>query len=111
MFQIIYTVEMLIKCAAFGVVWGERAYVTQTWNLIDGALVISGWVVYLPFFADASLSSIRIVRVLRPLRTVQSVPGLKVSASPAACASLLRLPLVLFAHVGACWSLSLRSYW
>ena len=77
-FQIIYTIEMFFKCAAFGVFCGPRAYVKQTWNIIDGSLVLAGWFGYLPFFQGASLSSIRIVRMLRPLRTVQVVPGLKV---------------------------------
>ena len=88
-FQIIYTIEMFFKCAAFGVFCGPRAYVKQTWNIIDGSLVLAGWFGYLPFFQGASLSSIRIVRMLRPLRTVQVVPGLKVRP---ACSVLTWLP-------------------
>ena len=77
-FLILYSVEMMLKICARGLVFGPKAYLRQGWNVIDGALVVSGWIVYLPFVDDASLSSIRIVRMLRPLRTVQSVPGLRV---------------------------------
>jgi len=94
-FQILYTIEMFIKCAAFGVFFGPTAYVKQTWNVIDGLLVLSGWVGHLPVFSSASLNSIRIVRILRPLRTVQSVPGLKLLVN-SMLASIPQLANVLF---------------
>lgn len=77
-FLVLYSVEMVLKIGATGLVIGPGTYLRQGWNVIDGALVVSAWCAYLPFTGDASLSSIRIVRMLRPLRTVQSVPGLRV---------------------------------
>ena len=94
-FQVLYSLEMASKCGAFGVFCGERAYVKQTWNIIDGFLVFAGWIGYLPFFSSASLNSIRVVRVLRPLRTVQSVPGLKLLVN-SMLASIPQLANVLF---------------
>lgn len=79
-FLIAFTVEMLLKLLALGVCCPKDAYCRDPWNLIDGFLVIGGWLTYLPFVGeDSNLSSIRVVRVLRPLRTINSIKGLRVS--------------------------------
>lgn len=76
-FQIIFTIEMVMKHIAWGAFFGKGAYWKDSWNIIDGVLVLLGWVTYIPATGDLNLTSVRVVRVLRPLRTINSMPGLK----------------------------------
>ena len=43
-FLSIFTVEMGLKHIAYGVVMTENAYWRDSWNLVDGFIVIFGWI-------------------------------------------------------------------
>ena len=80
-FQIMFTVEMVCKWVAMGLVAHKTAYARDGWNLLDMTVVIAGW---LPIILEAlglpgldNVSAIRSVRALRPLRSVQRLPGLR----------------------------------
>lgn len=72
-FQCLFTVEMVVKILALGLIRPKDAYLRDNWNVIDGLLVVSGWVT----LGSSNISVGRLVRVLRPLRTISHVPGLK----------------------------------
>ena len=75
-FQCLFTVEMVLKIYALGLILPRNAYLRDTWNVIDGLLVVMGWITYRPV-GSSNVSVGRLVRVLRPLRTISHVPGLK----------------------------------
>lgn len=75
---IIFSVEMVLKMVGLGL-WGHpEAYLTNGWNLLDGIIVIVGWI---GLVADSSLSAfkaLRALRALKPLRMINRYPGLQV---------------------------------
>ena len=80
-FQIMFTVEMVCKWFAMGIVAHKTAYARDGWNLLDMTVVFAGWI---PIILEAlglpgldNISAIRSVRALRPLRSVQRLPGLR----------------------------------
>lgn len=81
-FQVIFTIEMIMKLIGLGWRRIPDGYAREWWNILDCLLVISGWAVYVVNLArdgtdDSNISVIRVVRVLRPLRAVNHFPGLK----------------------------------
>lgn len=76
-FQLIYTIEMVLKIIGLGLLRKPDGYMRDAWNNLDGFLVIVGWLPYLQFDAGFNMTTLRAVRILRPLRTVSSIPGLK----------------------------------
>ena len=80
-FMVIFTVECFANIIAYGFWQHEEAYLRNTWNFLDFAIVMIG-------FFDIALSSmsiegfdvkaLRAFRVLRPLRLVSGVPSLQV---------------------------------
>ena len=73
-FQAAFTVEMLMKAVALGVVHHPHAYLRSTWNCIDFLVVIGG---FISFIGQANVSVLRLVRVVRPLRTISRVAGMR----------------------------------
>ena len=73
-FQCIFTVEMILKLYALGTWGNDKAYMSTWFNILDGLIVISGWV---PFIftvtgmteSQINVSAFRVFRVLRPMRT------------------------------------------
>eukprot|EP01062_Namystynia_karyoxenos_P034062 TRINITY_DN249_c1_g1_i1.p1 TRINITY_DN249_c1_g1~~TRINITY_DN249_c1_g1_i1.p1 ORF type:complete len:1844 (+),score=646.81 TRINITY_DN249_c1_g1_i1:119-5533(+) len=79
-FTSLFAVEMLIKVIALGVVGHSRAYLTSTWNVVDGIIVV-GSLAQLGLGCDASggsISILRSLRVLRPLRSMARVRGMRI---------------------------------
>ena len=95
-FLALYTVEMVLKIVGLGFIFGEDAYLKDSWNLLDFSIVM---ISYFTLFSteDAtktaaslyglqniegtegfSFTSLRVFRVLRPLKTISSIKGLKV---------------------------------
>ena len=87
-FLLLYSIEMILKILGLGLILGENAYLTDSWNILDFVIVLSS---YPPYFSNAEavveggdsgggldLSGLRAFRVMRPLRTISSVRGLKV---------------------------------
>ena len=73
-FQVIYTVEMLLKIIALGFVSGKFSYMRDAWNIMDFLIVWVSWVTL--FIGDTNVSAIRAVRALRTLRTLSAFPRL-----------------------------------
>lgn len=73
-FQILFTIEMVLKMYGLGTWGNDKAYTSNWFNILDGVIVVSGWVPYI--FAATNMtesqinvSAFRVFRVLRPMRT------------------------------------------
>ncbi|KAM5227412.1 voltage-dependent T-type calcium channel subunit alpha-1H isoform 2-T2 [Ctenodactylus gundi] len=83
-FTAIFVTEMMVKVVALGLLWGERAYLQSSWNVLDGLLVLVSLVDIVVAMASAGgakilgiLRVLRLLRTLRPLRVISRAPGLK----------------------------------
>jgi len=74
-FNILYTIEMVIKVLASGFLCGKHAYLKSGWNILDFVVVLFGWLTML--LPLDKLSSVRSIRLLKPLKTISSVPGMR----------------------------------
>lgn len=90
---IIFTLEMLMKIFAKGLIFVPAAYLHDSWNILDYLIVIVSLVALslsdqwarlagLPVQGGASaglssLRTLRMLRALRPLRMINRAPGLK----------------------------------
>ena len=79
--SIYFFLEMLVKMAAMGV-WADvdppsRAYMSDSWNVLDFVIVLCGMIDLLGI-GGAGLTLLRVLRVLRPLRAINRLPGLRV---------------------------------
>ena len=76
-FNIAFTIEMVLKLAAQGVVLVKFAYLRDGWNWLDALVVGGSWLSYglenANYSIGFSLTPIRSVRVLRPLRTPRAI--------------------------------------
>ena len=77
----IFVGEMLVKVVALGWAGAPGAYLHNSWNILDGAIVAVS-VASLALTGSAAtdlkvLKAIRAMRALRPLRAVSLFPGLK----------------------------------
>ncbi|CUM67862.1 uncharacterized protein PRCAT00005571001 [Priceomyces carsonii] len=69
-FNILFTIEFLIKIIADGLIFTPNAYMRSSWNLIDLCVLISLWIDFIAFLKnDGDLS--RIVRGLKALRALR----------------------------------------
>lgn len=69
-----FLVEMTIKMVAMGV-WGNGAYLADSWNRLDMFIVLAGAFEYCLHLENMNLSAIRTIRVLRPLRAINRIPS------------------------------------
>jgi len=83
-FTFMFTLEMCLKVIAKGLYYGRDAYLSDSWNIMDGSLVgFSLFDVLLSIVADRSprifaiLRVFRLLRSLRPLRVINRLMGLK----------------------------------
>jgi hypothetical protein len=75
---IIFTIEMILKIIGFGL-WGhDDAYITNGWKLLDGIIVIVGWIGLLASDGLSAFKALRALRALKPLRMINRYPGLQV---------------------------------
>lgn len=79
-FNIIYTIEMVLRVSALGFVFNRGAYLRSYWNQLDFICVMTA---YLEIVGGGgtSLAALRAFRVLRPLRFVNNIEGLKIVVS------------------------------
>jgi hypothetical protein len=97
-FLILYSIEMVLKILGLGFIFGKKAYLQDSWNLLDFVIVLSGYVTLIsdmvageapPNKAEVAgnfddtksrvdLTGLRVFRVMRPLKTISSIKGLKV---------------------------------
>lgn len=81
-FAIMFALEMVAKIIALGLVMHKGAYLRSSWNILDGAIVITS-LVMLGMQSSGngsslkSLRSLRTFRTFRPLRMISRRPGLK----------------------------------
>ncbi|XP_034935713.1 voltage-dependent T-type calcium channel subunit alpha-1I isoform X2 [Chelonus insularis] len=83
-FTIVFTSEMIVKVIASGMFFGDGAYYTSGWNIMDGTLVTISIIDLLMTCISSSsprifgiLRVFRLLRSLRPLRVINRAPGLK----------------------------------
>ncbi|GMF38757.1 unnamed protein product [Phytophthora fragariaefolia] len=79
---IVFAIEMGIKIVAMGLILHKGSYLRNTWNVIDGVIVISSIVMLVAESSGQgkhlkSLRSLRGLRTFRPLRMISRRPGLK----------------------------------
>lgn len=77
-FQYIFTVEMVLKMLAMGLIWGKNTYLMNPWNRLDFIVVMIPYIEML--FSDANLAALktlRVLRALRPLRVISRYENLK----------------------------------
>ena len=43
----LYTIEMILKILGLGFIYGEGAYIKDSWNILDFVIVMSGYVTLL----------------------------------------------------------------
>lgn len=77
-FQIIYTVELVMKILGLGLVIPQGAFLRDWWNIADSLVVIFG---YIDLFniedTDFDPRPLRIFRVFRPFRDATGIDGVK----------------------------------
>ncbi|KAL4150744.1 hypothetical protein PRNP1_010141 [Phytophthora ramorum] len=79
---VIFALEMVIKIVSMGLVMHKGAYLRNSWNVIDGIIVISSIIMLVAESSGQgknlkSLRSLRGLRTFRPLRMISRRPGLK----------------------------------
>lgn len=80
--SIIFVIEFVIRVIVMGFYWGERTYLRDPWNILDGIIVLFSFVTwFLEVYGDnteaSALRGFRALRALRPLRVVSKNEGIK----------------------------------
>jgi len=73
-FQTLFTVEMLLKVFALGLIMHEHSYLRSAWNVGDCVIVLFGFVAYA---LERRFRALRLIRVFRLLRALSKVSSLK----------------------------------
>ena len=79
-FAAIFTLEMVLKCIAFGLFREEQAYLRDAWNWLD-VVVVGLSMLTLAFERYKSFRVMRALRAIRPLRLVKRFPGMRLVVS------------------------------
>ena len=74
-FLVLFTIEMLLKMVAYGLIMHKGAYLRDSWSWLDFVVVVTGYAGVIPGLPN--VSALRTFRVLRPLRSLNAVPGLR----------------------------------
>ena len=74
-FLVIYTIEMILKIIAMGLIRKPHSYLRAPENMLDFVVVILGWVS--SFYSGQDVSAVRTIRILRPLKATTAIPGMK----------------------------------
>jgi hypothetical protein len=78
-FTVVFTIEMVIKMIAMGVIFGKDAYLKNNWNRLDFVVVSVSLLDMLPGTASMnSMKTLRVLRALRPLRMISRNQSMKV---------------------------------
>lgn len=74
-FILLFSVELVLKVQAYGLLWHKGAYLRDPWCQLDFLVVSLAWApVIFPDFGN--YSEIRMLRAFRPLRALKRVPGM-----------------------------------
>ena len=73
---ILFTIEMLLKILAQGLIIHKNSYLRDAWNWLDFVVVVTGImeVMQVSWF---KLRGLRTLRVLRPLRSIKAFPKMR----------------------------------
>jgi hypothetical protein len=74
-FTIIFSLECILKIAAYGLWRGKQAYLRDGWNVLDLFIAIVSILGLLPNAPNFSV--LRSFRVIRPLRSISKLPSLR----------------------------------
>jgi voltage-gated sodium channel len=74
-FNISFTLEMVVKITALGFIGHEHCYMRNPWNVVDFIIVIISWVT--SFFGNTTVYAVRAVRALRAIRMVSVFPRMR----------------------------------
>ncbi|CAD8189628.1 unnamed protein product [Paramecium octaurelia] len=72
-----YTAEAVLKIVALGFILPKKAYLKDTWNILDFSVIVTAYIPYFLSSNSVNLNALRSFRVLRPLRTVSSIKALR----------------------------------
>ncbi|KAL6062199.1 Voltage-dependent calcium channel type A subunit alpha-1 [Balamuthia mandrillaris] len=77
----IYTVELVLKVLALGLILHKGAYLRNGWNWVDFIILLVNWVMLLVELSGAETANVasvvRVVRVFRTLRLLSAIPKLR----------------------------------
>lgn len=77
-FLYLYTVEMVLKMLAMGVILNRGSYLRDPWYILDFTVIVTGYIsTYMNTANGINLSGLRSLRVLRPLKTVTAIKKLR----------------------------------
>ena len=74
-FNISFTLEMVLKITALGFFGSQHAYMRNPWNVVDFIIVLISWVT--SFFGNTTVYAVRAVRALRAIRMVSVFPRMR----------------------------------
>ncbi|XP_023238303.1 voltage-dependent T-type calcium channel subunit alpha-1H-like [Centruroides sculpturatus] len=72
-----FAFEMVVKITAMGFT-GKGSYMGDSWNRLDGFIIVAGCLEYCLDVGNINLSAIRTIRVLRPLRAINRIPSMRI---------------------------------
>lgn len=74
-FTICFTLEMVIKMIAHGLILDKNCYLRDYWNWLDCIVVIGSILAYLPNFSNVTV--LRTFRLFKPLRSLRTLPSMQ----------------------------------
>lgn len=74
-FTVLFTLEAFAKIIAHGFIANKKAYLRDSWNIIDFFVVVTGIFEFLPF--DVNLRALRTFRIIRPLKSINAIPSMR----------------------------------
>ncbi|CAG9334511.1 unnamed protein product [Blepharisma stoltei] len=74
-FLVIFTIEIILRIFAKGLIVGKYTYFRDFWNVFDFIIILIGWIGEMQNEIDPTL--MRTIRLFRPLRAINSFPELK----------------------------------
>lgn len=78
-FTVLFTIEMVTKMIAMGVILDAGSYLRNGWNWLDFIVVVSGLAAAIP--GMPKITVLRLFRLMRPLRSLNAIPELKIQVS------------------------------
>eukprot|EP00163_Fabomonas_tropica_P029147 TRINITY_DN6158_c0_g1_i1.p1 TRINITY_DN6158_c0_g1~~TRINITY_DN6158_c0_g1_i1.p1 ORF type:complete len:1884 (+),score=375.64 TRINITY_DN6158_c0_g1_i1:93-5654(+) len=77
-FQIYYSLELVLKVLAMGLILHKHSYLRDAWNCFDAFIVTVGWVTFFFVNGGSGTSALRAFRVLRAIRTIRGLKGIRI---------------------------------
>ena len=74
---IFFTVEMIARIICDGLLFTRTAYLKNSWNALDGLIVLVAWIDILGFQGGKSAKILRLLRCFKPLRLISRLKDLR----------------------------------